>query len=90
MMKVIGHIDPRIGSAFDGSSNSGSDITLHLFNRLRAQQQKQNEQRDKEKMVHTSPQASTTQPLPVDPQQIHSLFQHMMTMSPQQQSDYLT
>lgn len=36
MMKAMGHIDPRIGSAFEGSSNSGSDITLHLFNRLRA------------------------------------------------------
>ena len=37
MMKILGGVDPRAANALDGSSSQGSDVTLSLFDRIRAQ-----------------------------------------------------
>ena len=46
-------MDPR--NALD-SSNSGSDITLRLFDRLRAQQQRQKEEKEQQVQKQQAPE----------------------------------
>jgi hypothetical protein len=50
MYNLIG-LDPRTGGSYAESSNTGSDITLRLFDTLRAKQKMQKEQKEKEKIV---------------------------------------